>query len=655
MTFNDFCVKVRNNDPSIMPEVGEPFAIEHLGEKQYVDLADALLENKSVTYLRLETSTYMKDSAEAMAKYIRSSKHLQRILWPTPTRRTNRSEDEKSKQHEEMLCCFLPAIQESMSLKELNIYFPLISEPSNLAFEKMLTHTQSLRSLKIICRAGPLGDIFVAAALSGLKRNTTLRELTLNAWRGASTTILPILNSLHDHPNLRRLCLCGYVTDLTGLETVLLSDNSKITELEIKIGVSTGGPRMIGLTPVLQALGRHPSPTLTKLILERLHRIGLDDVRLLQTALRNTPTLQILVLTEGTLVSAGLAELAPALYRNTSIKVLDVSGNNLSDMESAEILRDVLRRNTTMTTLNLSGNKFGETTGAVECIADGLGSNSTLLEIDLSSCELEDVGLSTLAQTLGSRNTMLQKLTLSDNSVRSAGVGVLLETMEQNDHHTTNLDLQLNPIGYEGASLLARSLGNNALSNLTNLSLCNCDIGDDGQITLISALEQNTSLLQLDLRISNGLSERVFLALAESLPEIKILQRLDLSWCEGLASAMPLLLAGLRRNTSLFRCHVGDSAPRRSPPTTEETAKCAGGWMQEMACLGYRNRFRPLIRAPEERHPPRGLWPHALARVAPLPDAIFELLRSKPNLAPSEDTEATQDTGVAKKRKQGDE
>jgi hypothetical protein len=80
--------------------------------------------------------------------------------------------------------------------------------------------------------------------------------------------------------------------------------------------------------------------------------------------------------------------------------------------------------------------------------------------------------------------------------------------------------------------------------------------------------------------------------------------------------------------------------------------------MQEMEYLGYRNRFRPLIRAPEESLPPCGIWPHALARVASLPaDVIFRVLCSKPSLVPSEDTEgeeeAAEDTGVPKKRKCG--
>jgi hypothetical protein len=258
----------------------------------------------------------------------------------------------------------------------------------------------------------------------------------------------------------------------------------------------------------------------------------------------------------------------------------------------------------------------------------------------------------------------VSKLSLDADAITSRGVGVLLEMMEQSSH-ITQLDLRHNFIRNEGASLLARSLGNNALPSLARISLSYCDIGEDGFITLVSALEQNTSLLHLDLRDNHdwsdvpAFSERAYLALAESLPEIKILQRFDLSWSAGLASAMPSLLAGLRKNTSLFRFHVADCEPSSVPPTPEETASYTGGWMQEMECLGYRNCFLPLIRAPEERLPPRGVWPRALARVTTtLPDVIFEVLRSKPSLVPSADTEgkeAAEDTGVPKKRKRGDE
>jgi hypothetical protein len=81
--------------------------------------------------------------------------------------------------------------------------------------------------------------------------------------------------------------------------------------------------------------------------------------------LHNSPNLQSLLLPDGTLGSVGLSELAPALCRNTSIKELDLSYNEIN-MESAKYLRDIIRRNKTITTLALSGTHFGRTTDAFD-------------------------------------------------------------------------------------------------------------------------------------------------------------------------------------------------------------------------------------------------------------------------------------------------
>jgi hypothetical protein len=72
----------------------------------------------------------------------------------------------------------------------------------------------------------------------------------------------------------------------------------------------------MGLTRVLQALARRPR----SLSWSTGCLLGYDEVRLLRMVLCNIPSLQSLVLTETDLGSAELAELAPALYHNTSIK-----------------------------------------------------------------------------------------------------------------------------------------------------------------------------------------------------------------------------------------------------------------------------------------------------------------------------------------------
>jgi hypothetical protein len=220
---------VRNSDPSIMPDLGESFKIRPLSETEYIELARALLENTNVTNLQLDTATYTERSAAAMAEYVGTSKCIQCIQWNGESYR----DGQESEQCQRMLCCFLPAFQESTSLKELHMELPLSGGgPSNLALKKMLTHTKSLWSLDLIYVNELLEVAAATAVRSGLKKNTSLRELTLSFSR-RNSTVPPTLISLGDHTLLRSLCLHEHKVDLTGLKTFLESDTSKITELDI--------------------------------------------------------------------------------------------------------------------------------------------------------------------------------------------------------------------------------------------------------------------------------------------------------------------------------------------------------------------------------------------------------------------------------------
>jgi hypothetical protein len=149
----------------------------------------------------------------------------------------------------------------------------------------MLTHTQSLRSLRLIFPYALVEDWAVAAAQSRLKKNTTLRELTLEF---SLQTVSPMLTSLRDHPHLRRLCLRGCGMNLTELETVLLSNTSKITELDID--TSNRDLPMMSLTHVLQALARRSM--LTKLGLRCCPLDRDEGAKLLRVVLGSSPSLQ---------------------------------------------------------------------------------------------------------------------------------------------------------------------------------------------------------------------------------------------------------------------------------------------------------------------------------------------------------------------------
>jgi hypothetical protein len=133
-----------------------------------------------------------------------------------------------------------------------------------------------------------------------------------------------------------------------------------------------------------------------------------------------------------------------------------------------------------MTTLDFVWEFFWLNWGAVDCIAEGwqldaMRSQTVAWEMALFPFCRNRLG------TRRYRNSHSKEFHYIN------GVGFLLDT----SCRITDLELDQNRIGNEGASLLARSLENNACQ--TSHASFPCGIGDDGFIALVSALEQNTS------------------------------------------------------------------------------------------------------------------------------------------------------------------
>jgi Ran GTPase-activating protein (RanGAP) involved in mRNA processing and transport len=391
--------------------------------------------------------------------------------------------------------------------------------------------------------------------------------------------------------------------------------------------------RTVGLHPVIQELGRNTTVVSFAMCNSVLSN---ESVQQLKSMLRQNTVLQHLILRCNRLRNAGLAEIAPVLYRNTSIKSLDLADNGLDDIESANVLRELMRRNKTITSLCISDNTFGRNAAAARSIAEGVRSNTALQQLNHCSCGLDDQGVSLLANALAIRNGSMLELDLGRNEITSVGVHALIDDNVEAVKTLTELNLWCNPIRSEGATILADAFGRNAMPSLKRLDMGWCDIEDDGFVALVSALEQNTSLQILDLTC-NDFGERGFTALAESLPNIKGLKQIHFSASETFQSTLPLLLEGFRKNTSLVEVNIDFDECER------------GEWSRELMCLGLRNRFTPLLKSSD---PPNtelrlGIWSRALAKVATEPDVLFHVLRNKPKLVGS--------AGGSKKRKRDDE
>jgi Ran GTPase-activating protein (RanGAP) involved in mRNA processing and transport len=111
--------------------------------------------------------------------------------------------------------------------------------------------------------------------------------------------------------------------------------------------------------------------TVTNLTI-RNRKLCRENIQQLNTVLRRNTALHSLDLTSSAFGSAGLAEIAPALYRKTLIKTLYLASNGLDDIKSANALRESIRRSKKITSLNIAENAFCRNAGAVGSISEGI-------------------------------------------------------------------------------------------------------------------------------------------------------------------------------------------------------------------------------------------------------------------------------------------
>jgi len=95
----------------------------------------------------------------------------------------------------------------------------------------------------------------------------------------------------------------------------------------------------------------------------------------------------------------------------------------------------------------------------------------------------------------------------------------LKEIIEDND---TCIDIADTPIGNYGANCVAAVFG--IADSLVDIKLTNCEIGNEGALSIFHELRENTTVKELDLS-GNPLTEDIFDALVELCQANRTLQR----------------------------------------------------------------------------------------------------------------------------------
>lgn len=299
-----------------------------------------------------------------------------------------------------------------------------VGEAEALEFARALHQNTTLRLLDLLnCSIGDQGGLAIARALES--SNTTLRTLSLIQAEIGSETVRVLARVLESsHCALRTLEIPGsnYMEQDAVALARALEKNSTLTHLAMNKGAAA----------VARMLGRNAS-------LARLEFCDdLDD--------------------ESALI------LADSLAVNSSLVVLQLR-EQIAGAQGLKAILGALLRNTALTSVHLCGNNDNDGGAVTHALARVLETNTTLAELECSSCALGPEGAWVVARAL-ERNTSLTYLNVSANNMGSQGALAFVWLAERN-HTLSHLSLLNDKLSQEARqALIARTQSNPRLVDL---------------------------------------------------------------------------------------------------------------------------------------------------------------------------------------------
>lgn len=158
--------------------------------------------------------------------------------------------------------------------------------------------------------------------------------------------------------------------------------------------------------------------------------LSADTCSVLARAFQKDTVFTEVLLSDCMLSEEGAKVLLSGLFGNTTVKVLDLKGNNLRST-GAEVLGKLLARNKTLRRLVLEWNALGVWDEAFSLFCEGLSSNGALMHLDLRNNQINHHGAAELALAL-KRNTAVQALDLRWNNIGLLGGRTLLDALQKN-------------------------------------------------------------------------------------------------------------------------------------------------------------------------------------------------------------------------------
>ena len=224
--------------------------------------------------------------------------------------------------------------------------------------------------------------------------------------------------------------------------------------------------------------------------------MGDEGVKTICEALKKNKTLKVLALnaskvTGGEIGPQGAKYLAEMLGVNASVTQIDLSGNYLGD-EGAKALAPAIAINASVTSVDVGFNSITQA-ASLELLAAMKGKH--MVSIGMASCELGVKGSKVVAAMI-SGMTSLTSINLRVNRLGPEGAEALAPALRESAS-VTSINLRWNHLGPEGANTLAPAIRDSA--SLRSINLKYNKLGPEGAKALAPGIRASASLTTIDL------------------------------------------------------------------------------------------------------------------------------------------------------------
>ncbi|XP_078598406.1 NLR family CARD domain-containing protein 4-like isoform X2 [Branchiostoma floridae x Branchiostoma japonicum] len=418
----------------------------------------------------------------------------------------------------------------------------------------ILSERPEAELLQAICQALPIVMLHTS---TNSREAKALKYYMQNLPNLPDRLILGIYGGTDSRDTVQYLQQC-FTTSLPGLRLDLrLSgqfDSPDETARLVSVLKNVPGLRALDLSGTnlslssLQQLvqGFRHTPLLEELDLYMNPDLGDSGMEVLQVWLSSVPYLAIHRLRFVNMTAVGMSSLAPYIRHLLGLRQLIIQGNNIG-VTGLKSLSTIFPIFTAMQVLVLE--RIGISPTGMRTLVPALCQLTRLIKLDISDNAIGDPGLKCIClAAICHRLTAMKVLLLSETGISDKGISYLIKALP----HLVQLqvlDVRWNRIGDSGivslvqtlcqpSSLEHNPLGDKSLTTAPhcNTTLIELDIGGNSAVTgaglgrvtqLISSLP---ALTRLDMSGPRDvhLSDTAAMALAEALPRLPALERLDL-------------------------------------------------------------------------------------------------------------------------------